>query len=148
MTLKVAFLPEGTETQKLTFTSSNPKVATVNSSGKITAGKTAGKTTITVTSESGLKKSFKLQVMKKAVTKVKIKGSATMKVKKQQKLKVTVTPGKASAGNAVVWTTSNKKVATVSSSGQVKALKKGKVKITATATDGSGKKATIAITVK
>jgi uncharacterized protein YjdB len=39
-------------------------------------------------------------------------------------------------------------VATVSSSGQVKALKKGKVKITAVATDGSGKKASITIKVK
>jgi hypothetical protein len=148
MTLKVAFLPEGAASEKLTYTSSNPKLVTVNSSGKVTAGKKAGKATITVTSESGLKKTFKVQVMKKAVTKVKIKGSTTMKAKKKQKLKVTLIPGKSSASNAVVWKSSNTKVATVSSSGQVKALKKGKVKITAVATDGSGKKATITIKVK
>jgi uncharacterized protein YjdB len=148
MTLKVAFLPEGAASEKLTYTSSNPKLVTVNSSGKVTAGKKAGKATITVTSESGLKKTFKVQVMKKAVTKVKIKGSTTMKAKKKQKLKVTLTPGKSSASNAVVWKSSNTKVATVSSSGQVKALKKGKVKITAVATDGSGKKASITIKVK
>jgi uncharacterized protein YjdB len=148
MTLKVAFLPEGAATEKLTYTSSNPKIATVNGSGKVTAGKKAGKATITVTSESGLKKTFKVQVMKKAVTKVKIKGSTTMKAKKKQKLKVTLKPGKASASNVVFWKSSNTKVATVSASGQVKALKKGKVKITAVATDGSGKKATITIKVK
>ena len=49
------------------------------------------------------------------------------------------------------WTSSNTKYATVSGSGKVKALKAGKkksVKITAMATDGSGKKATVTIKIK
>ena len=49
------------------------------------------------------------------------------------------------------WTSSNKKYATVNSSGKVKALKAGKgkkVKITAMATDGSGKKKTVVIKIK
>ena len=147
MQLNVTFLPEDAEEEELTFTSSKPKVATVNSSGKITAKK-AGTATITVKSENGLKKTFKVKVVKKAISKIKLKGSKTMKVKKKQKLKVTLSPNKKYISTKLVWKSSNTKIATVSSSGQVKALKKGKVKITAIATDGSGKKATITINVK
>ncbi|MDE5864744.1 MAG: Ig-like domain-containing protein, partial [Lachnospiraceae bacterium] len=133
----------------LTFTSSNPKIASVNKDGKITAGKKAGTTVITVTSEGGLKKTFKIQVMKKPVKKVKIKASKkVVKVKKKLKLKATLTPNKKQASNSVYWKSSNTKVAVVSASGVVKGMKKGKAKITAIATDGSGKKATVTIKVK
>ena len=149
MTLKVSFAPENAVKEKVTFKSSNTKIAKVNSKGKITAGKKAGKATITVTSENGLKKTFKVQVMKKAVTKVKIKASKkTIKVKKTLQLKAITSPGKKNASNSVYWKSSNPKIATVSSTGKVKAIKKGKVKITAVATDGSGKKTTITIKVK
>lgn len=149
MTLKVSFAPENAVKEKVTFKSSNTKIVKVNSKGKITAGKKAGKATITVTSENGLKKTFKVQVMKKAVTKVKIKASKkTVKVKKTLQLKAITSPSKKNASNSVYWKSSNPKIATVSSTGKVKAIKKGKVKITAAATDGSGKKATITIKVK
>lgn len=149
MTLKVAFAPENSVKEKVTFKSSNTKIAKVNAKGKITAGKKAGKATITVTSENGLKKTFKVQVMKKAVTKVKIKApKKIIKVKKTVKLKATTSPSKKKASNVVYWKSSNPKVATVSSTGKVKGIKKGKVRITAIATDGSGKKATITIKVK
>lgn len=148
MTLKVAFAPADAEKETVTFKSSNTKVATVTSKGKITAKK-AGTTTITVTSENGLKKSFKVQVMKKAVTKVKITASKkTVKVKKTVTLKAATFPSKASASNLVYWKSSKPSVATVSSTGKVKGIKKGKAKITAIAKDGSGKKATVTITVK
>lgn len=62
-------------------------------------------------------------------------------------LKATVGPK--SAGNKTVkWTSSNKKVATVSASGLVTAKKKGKVTITVKAKDGSKKFAKCTITVK
>ena len=48
----------------------------------------------------------------------------------------------------VKWTSSDKKVATVSSKGKVKAKKKGTCIITCTAADGSGVTATCRITVK
>lgn len=69
---------------------------------------------------------------------------------KKVKLTATVLP-KTAANKKVVWTSSNKKVATVSQSGVVTVLKKtgGKsVIITATAADGSGKKATFKINSK
>ena len=65
-------------------------------------------------------------------------------------LKTTV---KASSGanKKLRWSSSNTKYATVSQTGKVTALKAGKnksVKITAMATDGSGKKNTVTIKIK
>ncbi len=149
MDLNVIFLPEDAVEEELTFTSKNLKIAKVDENGIITAGKKAGKTTITVTSENGLKKTFTVQVMKKPIKKVKIKVSKkVVKVKKKIKLKAVLTPNKKQASNSVYWKSSNPKVAVVSASGVVKGIKKGKAKITAVATDGSGKKATVTIQVK
>ena len=54
------------------------------------------------------------------------------------------------ANKTLTWTSSNTKIATVDKTGKVKAVKgkKGTVTITARATDGSGKKATIKIRVR
>lgn len=137
--------------EKITWKSSNKKIATVKSNGKVTAKKKAGTVTITAKTADGKSASVKLKVSKKAVkvTKVKVTGSKKMnlKTKKTQTLKATVTPVTA-ANQKVTWKSSNKKIATVSSKGKVKVKKAGKVKITATAKDGSKKKATITITVR
>ncbi|MBQ9014992.1 MAG: Ig-like domain-containing protein [Firmicutes bacterium] len=69
-----------------------------------------------------------------------------MKKGKKKTLKATVSPSNA-ANKAVTWKSSNKKVATVTSKGVVKAKKKGKATITVTTKDGK-KKATCKITVK
>ena len=79
-----------------------------------------------------------------AVTKIKLnKSKATLKKGKKLTLKATVTP--AGAGATLAWKSSNKKVAKVSSTGKVTAVKKGKCTITCSA---GGKKATCKITVK
>ncbi len=149
MQLNVSFQPEDAEEEELTFTSSNPKIATVDEDGEITAGKKPGTTTITVRTENGLTKTFRIQVMKKAVTKVKLQAKTkTVKTGKTLKVKATLSPSKKLASGSIYWTTSNSKIATVTQKGVVKGIKKGKAKITATATDGSGKKATITIKVK
>ena len=83
--------------------------------------------------------------MKGVVKKIKITGSKTVKAGKTLKLKTKITASKG-ANKILKWTSSNKKYATVSSSGKVKTLKAGK--ITAMATDGSGKKATFTIKIK
>lgn len=69
----------------------------------------------------------------------------TLKAGKTLKLKAVVKPRKAKA--KIKWTSSNKKVATVSSKGKVKAKKKGSVKITA-AVKGTKLKKICRITVK
>ena len=63
---------------------------------------------------------------------------------------VTVTYANGSTGTAadVVWSSSNTKIATVSKDGLVTGIAPGKVSITATANDGTGKKATCTVTVK
>ncbi|MDO4167268.1 MAG: Ig-like domain-containing protein, partial [Eubacteriales bacterium] len=148
MQISVALLPANAKAQKIIYKSSKPSVAKVNAGGKITAGKKAGKTVITVTSASGLKKKFTVQVMKKAVKKITLKASKKkIKVKKKLKLKATVKPGKKQASSTLYWKSSNPKVATVNQKGVVKAKKKGKVKITVYATDGSGRKKAVKLTV-
>ena len=137
-----------TKNSKVTWTTSDAKVASVNENGKVSIKK-AGKVTITATTADGKSASVTFKAEKKAVkvSKIKISGKNTMKVKKSQKLTVTVTPVTAD-NTKVTWKSSNPKVATVNSKGKVTAKKKGTVKITATAKDGSKKKTTITIKIK
>ena len=148
MQLTVTLLPTGAKPQKLTYTSSKPSIAKVSGSGKIVAGKKAGTTVITIRTANGLQKKIIIRVMKKAVKKIKLSGVKKLKVGKKLKLKAKITPKKKYASAKVFWVSGNTKIATVTQSGVVKAKKKGKVKITAIATDGSGKKKVIKLTIK
>ena len=148
MQLTVTLLPTGAKPQKLTYTSSKPSIAKVSGSGKIVAGKKAGTTVVTIRTANGLQKKITIRVMKKAVKKIKLSGVKKLKVGKKLKLKAKITPKKKYASAKVFWVSGNTKIATVTQSGVVKAKKKGKVKITAIATDGSGKKKVIKLTIK
>ena len=147
-TLKSKVTVTGKASKKVTYKTSNKKIATVNAKGKITAKK-KGTAKIYVISKADKKKKCTITVtVGTPVTKVKLnKTKSTMTIGKKQTLKATVTPKKASS-KAVVWKSSNKKVATVTSKGVVKAKKAGTATITATAKDGSGKKASCKVTVK
>lgn len=146
--------PDNAANKTVTWTTSNKKVATVNASGVVSINKKAAGKSVTIIATakdgSGKKASYKIKVMKGAVKKVKISGKKSIKAGKTLKLKGKVTASKG-ANKKLTWTSSNTNYATVSSSGKVKALKAGKkksVKITAMATDGSGKKATVTIKIK
>uniref|UniRef100_UPI003FEDF002 Ig-like domain-containing protein n=1 Tax=Coprococcus sp. TaxID=2049024 RepID=UPI003FEDF002 len=148
-TLKTKVSVSGKKVSKaVTYKTSNKKVATVNAKGKITAKK-KGTATITVYSKADKKKTCKIKVtVGTPVTKVKLnKTKANLNVGKSLTLKTTLSPKKPS-NKGIIWKSSNTKIATVTSKGVVKAKKAGTVKITATAKDGSGKKATCKITVK
>lgn len=154
ITVKATVLPEDAEVRKLKWTSSNSKVATVTQSGKVTIKKkTGGKSVVikaTATDGSGKSASWKIKVMKGVVRSVTIRGVKAVKAGKSLKLKSKVKATKG-ANKKLKWTSSNKKWATVNGSGKVmtKAAGKGKkVKITASATDGSGKKKTVTIRIK
>ena len=136
--------------QNVTWKSSNKKIATVTSKG-IVKGIKAGKVTITATSRKNksLKKKWKITVLKKAVTSIKISAPVkTLDLNKQKTvtLKAKVLPS--SAAQTVTWKSSNPAVAKVNSKGKVTAIKSGKAKITAAAVDGSGRKASVTITVQ
>jgi len=145
--LSVNFFPQGAKTEKVTYQSSNEKIVRVNEKGLVKAGKKAGTARITVTSESGLQKTVTIKVMKKAVSKIKVTGKTKIKAGKTVKLKTRVSPSKRFASGKVIWISGKPSVASVDEKGRVTALKKGKVKITALAADGSGKKATVTIIV-
>ena len=131
-----------TSQEKVTYSSSNTKVATVNSKGVIT-GKAAGTAKITV--KSGSKKAtITVKVAKVKTTKLSgVPSSKTVKKGKTFTIKASVTPK--NSDEKVTYKTSNKKIATVTSKGVVKGIKKG----TATVTVQSGsKKQTCKVTVK
>ena len=149
-----ADITKNASNKTLKWITSNSKVATVDKNGVVTIKKKAGGKTVKITAEatdgSGKKATFTIKVMKGVVKKVKISGKKTVKAGKTLKLKAKVTASKG-ANKKLKWTSSNPKYATVSASGKVKASKAGKkksVKITAMATDGSGKKATVKIKIK
>ena len=154
LTLKAAVLPKTASNKKLLWKSSNTKVATVTQGGVVTLKKKTGgkKVTITATATDGSKKyaSWKITSMKGIVKKIKITGSKPVKAGKKLKLKAKVTATK-KANKKLLWISSNTKYATVNAKGIVTTKKsaKGKtVKITAMATDGSGKKKTVKIKMK
>lgn len=127
----------GAEAAKVTFTSNNTKVATVNkTTGKVTA---KAKGTATITAKYGdVKVTCKVTVKNPTLTLSKT--SASVKVGKTTKITAKATPS-----GKVTYKSSNKKVATVSSNGTVKGIKKGTAKITVTC---NGVSKTVKVTVK
>ena len=124
-------------TGAVTFTSSNTKVATVNkTTGKVTA-KAAGKAVITA--KCGNVKATCTVTVKNPTLKL-AKTSASVKVGKTTKIAAKATPS-----GKITYKSSNKKIATVSSNGTVKGIKKGTAKITVTC---NGVTKTVKVTVK
>lgn len=135
--LTANFSPVDTTKQTLTYTSSNSAVASVSSTGMIT-GKKAGTATITVKTNDGsnITKTCKV-VVSNPVTSVKLnKTSANLSVNKTLELKATINPSDAT-NKGMTWTSSDKGIATVSSTGVVTGKKAGSVYITVTTKDGS-----------
>ncbi len=130
----------------VSYTSSNPKVFTVNKNGKIKAGKKKDHAVLTITLKSGLKKTVKVNVQKTAVKTKKIQRlSKTLTLKKGSSVKLKPVLKPLTSQQKLTYTSSNKKVVTVSSKGVVKAKKSGKVTITV---KSGSKKVKIKVTVK
>ena len=137
----------------VSWKTSNKKVVSVKN-GRIKGLKAGKSATITVKLASGKKASFKVKVQKPAVATKSIKVTnaatgknqgkkATLKRGQSLKLKAALTP--ITSLQKVTWSTSNKKIVTVSKSGVIKAKKKGKATITV---KSGNKKYNIKITVK
>ncbi len=136
--ISATVLPSTATNRKVTWSSSDMSVATVESDGTIRALKTGTATITAKSSDGGFKATCKLTVNKKInVTGVTLdKSSLNLKVGKSFQLLGNVTPSNASE-KGIKWSTSDKSVATVSSTGVVKAVKAGYAVITATSKDGN-----------
>ena len=128
--------PSDATNKDVTWTSSNPTVATVDSNGKVTA-LAPGTTTITVTTEDGDKTAACTVTVVRPVISVSLdKTQATIDEGKTLQLTATVTPDDAT-NKEVTWSSSNTSVATVDANGLVTGIKKGETVITVTAKDGN-----------
>ncbi|WP_287638913.1 Ig-like domain-containing protein, partial [Blautia sp.] len=110
-------------TDKITWKSSNTKVAAVNSKGVVTA---KAKGTAVITASCGEYKATCKITVKNPSLKL-TKTSATVKAGKTTKISAKATPS-----GKITYKSSNTKIATVSSKGVVKGKKKGTAKITVT----------------
>ncbi|MDO4321906.1 MAG: Ig-like domain-containing protein [Lachnospiraceae bacterium] len=142
--LKVSNLAEGDRV--VSWSSANTKIVRVNSkTGKITAQKKTGKTKITITLQSGLTKSITVKVQSSAVRTTKISGvSKKMTIQKGKKAKLTPVITPITSKEKLTYSSSNKKVATVSAKGVITAKSSGKAKITV---KSGGRKITVTVTV-
>lgn len=141
--LKVTGLQSGDYVQS--YKSSNTKIFKVNGNGKITAKKKAGRATLTITLKSGLSRNVTVTVQKGTVKTAKVSGVAkkiTLNKGKKYTLKPVITPF--TSQEKVTYTSSNKKVAKVTSRGVITAKKSGTAKITV---KSGKKKAVLTVTV-
>ncbi len=147
--LTATVTPTNAPDRSVTWTSSNPSVATVTSGGVVTAVAN-GTTTITVTTTDGNKTATCLVTVNipVSVTGVTLDATSTTltSIGATKQLTATITPSNAT-NQGVTWTSSNTSVATVSSAGLVTAVAEGTTTITVKTSDGS-KTATCKVTVE
>ncbi len=139
--LKTAVSP-GKSTERIKWSSSDKKVVTIDRNGVLTAKK-PGKAKITVKTDSGKKDTCTVTVKQRALSVSLNKTSASVKVGKTIRLKAVMNPGNSS--DQLKWTSSNKRVATVSRSGVVKGIKKGSATITVKTENGKTAKCKIIV---
>ena len=141
VTLKATVYPSSLKDKSVTWESSDTKIATVSSAGKV-KGVKAGPATITCTSNAtGLSTTCKVTVgyVKLDQTEVTVKKGKTVT------LTATVYPSKLE-DKTVTWKSSDKSIATVTSGGKIKGIKAGTATITCTS-NATGLSTTCTVTV-
>ncbi len=130
--------PANATSKKLAWSSTDPKVATVDSIGMVTA-KSAGKCKIIAKATDGSGKYDSCTiVVRQPVTSLSLSESdINIQNGSSKTLTAMVLPDNATS-KSVYWSSSNSKVATVSTKGVVTATGIGSCTITAKTTDGSG----------
>lgn len=142
--LSVTITPTDATADVITWTSSDPTIATVSDTGVVTALK-PGEVTITVT-VGGKSSSFTLTIYDPKA------GFITLDITEKSLLvgdELTLTPTvspETLRDKTITWTTSNDKVASVSDKGIVKALAPGECTITAALSNGETATAKVTVT--
>ena len=145
ITLKAIITPKGN--LKLEWSSSDENVATVAKNGAV-KGVSVGETIITVKAvdNPGISASCVMKVVNPVKKITLFDKTVSMAVGTTWRLKATVDPEDATNKN-LVWSSSNEKVAMVSSDGVISGMSKGSAKITVSTVDGSNAKTTINVKV-
>lgn len=146
-TLAPSFKPSNTTDKSLTWKSSNPKVVSVDSNGKIKGLKAGQSAVITATTKNGkLTAKITVKVNPIGVSKITLnRTSQSLSKGKSFTLTATVKPSNAT-DKTLTWKSSNPEVAKVDKNGKVTAVKNGTATITCTS--ANGKKATCTVTVR
>ena len=140
-TLKATLTPTTLEDMSVTWTSSDTSIATVTSKGKV-KGVGYGTATITCTSNAtGVSATCQVTVGKVVINMPEF----TLRKTRSVTLKATIYPTTVT-DKSVTWTSSDKSVATVTSSGKVKGIGAGTATITCTSV-ATGLKGTCTVTV-
>ena len=134
--------------KEVIWRTSNAKVAKVNTNGLVEAVSVGMADVIALAADgSGVKAVCQVKVLPTLVESVTIESSVNvLKKGRSMTLKAMVLPLLAT-DTTVVWTSSDNQKVTVEKNGLIKAIGVGTAQITATASDGSGKSATISIEV-
>ena len=144
-TLKATVKPNNATNKTVQWTTSNKKAVTVDK-GKVATNKKLKKTTkVTITAAADGKKASCTITVKAAPKKVTLNAKKKT-LKKGKTFQIKAKLPKNTASYTIKYKSSNRKVATVSAKGKVKAVKKGKATITVTTFNK--KSAKIKITVK
>jgi uncharacterized protein YjdB len=146
-TLSATVSPTTAFNKKLSWTSTDSSVASVSSSGVVTAKK-AGKTKIIAKATDGSGKvAYCTIIVRQLATGISISDTTASILKGNTKtLTTTITPSNVTS-KSIYWSSSDTSVATVKSKGVITARQTGTCKITAKTTDGSGKTAVCTVTV-
>ena len=136
-------LPEDATDKALTVTSSKPEVADVSASGLITA-RSAGRTVIRIASANGKSVTVTVRVTQPALGITLPQSAQTVFSGRSVRMAATLAPSNVTT-KKVTYTTSDKTVATVSSSGVVYGKKGGTAVITATAHNGLTAQCTVTV---
>ena len=144
-TLKATINPSDTTDDKtLKWTSSNPNIATVDNTGKVTAVG-GGTATITVKSQNGKEASCEVKVTSKIESISLNKSNITLSKGTSEALKATINPSDATDDKTLTWKSEDENIAKVDGNGKVTGVGTGTTNITVTTSNG--KSATCKVTV-
>ena len=147
-TLKATINPSDTTDDKtLKWTSSNPNIATVDNTGKVTAVG-GGTATITVKSQNGKEASCEVKVTSKIESISLNKSNITLSKGTSETLKATINPSDATDDKTLKWTSSNPNIATVDNTGKVTAVGGGTATITVKSQNGKEASCEVKVTSK